>query len=133
MSARNKKKNRHEMEVRADDGEYEFPPDIINAAYSGNVKQVRELLEQGEDVNSVDPGDNLSILHIGCMQGDEELVDLILEWDDRYGSVDFSVRTRYRPRLAWQLAMTSGHVELAHRVDFAGLAKLGLSSRHPAP
>lgn len=110
--------------VRKEDSGEQFElPDVIKASYASNVKLVAELLDNGVDINSVDPRDNLSILHIACMQGDADLVKLLLKHDEEHGDLDFTIRSLHRPRLAWQYAMNSGHVEIAHLVDRAGLKK----------
>lgn len=98
-------------------------PDIIIAAYAGNCALVSALLQEGVDVNSVDPDDNLSILHIACLQGDKALVNLLLEHDKAYHNVDFSIRSLHRPRLAWQFAMNGNFFDIAQIVDQAGLDK----------
>jgi ankyrin repeat protein len=104
-------------------GEQEELPSIISYAYSGNVEGVALLLAKGVDVNTVDPGDNLSVLHIACLQGDTALARLILDHDQAHGDVDFTIRSRFRPRLAWQFAMNANFVELAELVDNAGVEK----------
>lgn len=107
----------------------ELPP-IVIAAYAGNVDEVRSLLDSGASVNSCDPADNLSLLHIACLQGDMRLVQLILEHDAKTGEVDFSLRSLYRPRLAWQFAMNSSFYEIAELVDRAGLNRAALGTPH---
>lgn len=98
-------------------------PDIIRAAYAGDISQVAILLENGVSVNSVDPRDNLSILHIACMQGDSRLAELVLQRDKVIGDVDFTIKSLFRPRLAWQFAANGNHLELAARVHDAGIRK----------
>lgn len=106
-----------------DENIFDEMPGIIEAAYAAHHEQVARLLAEGVDVNTVDPRDNLTILHIACMQGDDRLVDIILEHDKLHGGVDFDIRSRHRPRLAWQFAINCNFPELAERVDDAGLAK----------
>lgn len=116
-------------------GEEKELPSIISYAYSGNVEGVARLLAQGVDVNTVDPCDNLTVLHIACLQGDTALARLILDHDKAHGDVDFTIRSRFRPRLAWQFAMNANFVELAELVDNAGVEKARVlrDSSHPFP
>jgi ankyrin repeat protein len=111
------------MKGQQTDASIQFP-DIIIAAYESRYDDVRRLLAMGVDVNSVDARDNLSILHIACLQGDLTLAQIILDHDKSHGNVDFSIRSLYRPRLAWQYAMNGNFTELAEIVHAAGLAKL---------
>lgn len=108
---------------KTNSGEAPIMPSIILAAYMGNYKLVEQLLKKGVDVNSVDPRDNLTCLHIGCMQCDEELVNVILERERTHGDVDFTIKSRYRPRLAWQCAVGSDWMDMAHKVFLAGQKK----------
>jgi hypothetical protein len=96
-------------------------PDIVLAAYAGDVEMVAKILAAGGDPNSVDPRDNLSLLHIACLQGDERLADLLLQRAKEKCDLDFSIRSRSRPRLAWQYAANANHLELAERVHEASL------------
>lgn len=98
-------------------------PDIVRAAYQGDVERVAKLLAEGADPNATDPRDNLSLLHIGCMQGDGELISLLLDHDKEHGNLDFTIRSSYRPRLAWQFAANGHHLSLAELVHEAGLKK----------
>lgn len=98
-------------------------PDIIKAAYARDSAAVSALLAEGVDVNSVDPRDNLTALHIGCMNGDTALVDVLLRYEAATGRLDFAIQSKYRPRVAWQFAMNSHHYDIARAVDAAGLAK----------
>lgn len=98
-------------------------PDIVRMAYRGDAAGVARLLQNGADVNSVDPSDNLTILHIACLQGDLQLANVILDHDKNFGDVDFTIKSLHRPRLAWQFAMNGNFTELAELVDGAGLRK----------
>lgn len=111
-----------------DPGSYRKLPNIIQAAYAGNHNLVAALLREGDNVNSVDPRDNLSILHIAGLQGDRELVRVVLDYERQVGGVDFTIRSLYRPRLAWQFAMNRNFIEIAELIDDAGLAKLNRQS-----
>lgn len=106
-------------------------PDIITAAYAGDVERVATLLKSGVDVNTRDPRDSLTVLHIGCLQGDRALVDLVLEWDRAHDDVDFELKSSHRPRMAWQFAINSNHLEIARRVDLAGINKRSRPRREP--
>lgn len=106
---------------------------IVDAAYDGDVGLVLGLLKAGADPNSVDPSDNLTVLHIACLQGDEGLVDALLEWDRTSKSIDYEVRSTFRPRLAWQTAFTSGFYEIARKVDDRGLERRRERGVAPAP
>lgn len=107
-------------------------PDIVKAAYAADSALVAKLLELGHDVNSVDPRDNLSLLHIACLQGDEALADVILAREELQGDVDFSTVSNYRPRQAWQYAANGNHLALAERVHEAEVAK-ALKRHGPKP
>jgi ankyrin repeat protein len=47
---------------------HEIPdaPEIIHACYEGKSDDVKRLLDNGADINSVDSRDNLTCLHIAC-------------------------------------------------------------------
>lgn len=106
-------------------------PDIVRAAYRGRHDEVAALLSQGESVNSADDRDNLTLLHIACMQGDRRLVDVILNHDSRYGDLDYAATSRFRPRLAWQFAVNGNHLDIAERVHEAALANAAGTGRRP--
>lgn len=95
-------------------------PDIILAALDGNSKLVDDLLSDGTDINTVDPVRGFACLHIGCMHGDDALVDVLLKHHRAHGGLDFTLKSYEPERLAWQLAMSFHHYELARRVDSAG-------------
>ena len=114
-------------------GSEEEPPDIIRAAYAGDHRLVSDLLQKGADVNAIDPNDNLTVLHIACLQGDRALAEVVLERDKNFGDVDFNIRSRHRSFLAWQFAMCADFVELAELVDNAGLAKAHAKVSAPHP
>lgn len=103
----------------------EVIPDIIVAAYKGNYKVVEDLLNSGVDVNTVDPRDNLTCLHIGCMNGDEPLIQIILDHNRRHNDVDFDIKSNFRPRAAWQFAINSNNPRLARMVDQEGRLNRG--------
>lgn len=84
--------------MKADDNIDNVIPDIVRAAYDANSALVASLIAQGHSVNSVDPRDNLSILHIACLQGDNDLAEVILQRDVTHGDVDFTTLSKYRPR-----------------------------------
>lgn len=107
--------------------------DIIQAAMDGNASLVRELLDQGADINTVEPQRGFTCLHIACLNGDERVVSELLDFNDRHGGLDFSIRTSEPPRYAWQLAMSAHHYELAERVDRAGRRDDPLSASGPKP
>lgn len=94
--------------------------EIIKACYACDWKKVEDLLNAGDDVNTVDERDNLTCLHIACMQNDAKIVNVILRHNENHHDVDFSITSRYRPRYAWQYAMNAGHYELAQKVFVAG-------------
>lgn len=106
-------------------------PEIIRAAYAADVERVRQLLLEGADVNSVDPRDNLSILHIAGMQADLKLAELILEHDAAHHDVDFTIESIFRPRVAWQYAANSNSWDIAELVHRAGLIKEGRKLLYP--
>ena len=107
--------------TNSDDDTGTVAPDIIKAAYLGDAALVQKLLIAGADVNAVDPRDNLTCLHIAWLHGDRRLADVILAWNEAHGSVDFSIRSRFRPRLAWQFAMNANHPDLALTIQRASL------------
>lgn len=114
-------------ENNSDDGE------IVAAAYRRDVEEVRRLLDRGESVNARDTNDDLTLLHIACMTGNEKLVDVILDRDQKFGDVDFEAKTKRLLCTAWQLAAREQHFELAHRVHEAGLAKKNSYRPLPSP
>lgn len=108
--------------IKTDDHTETAIPDIIEAAYRGDCERVQKLLQAGADVNSVDPRDNLSCLHIAGLQGDHALAEIIIEWNALHNDVDFSIKSRFKPRLAWQFAINANHPQIAnviHRASFA--------------
>lgn len=106
-------------------------PSIIQAAYRRDQELVAKLLIDGANVNDVDPEDHLTCLHIACMNGDDAIVDVILNWDKSHQGVDFDIKSKYRPRLAWQYAMNSHHYEIARKVLAASKRSRGLFEISP--
>jgi ankyrin repeat protein len=94
--------------------------EIIKAAMDGNAQLVAEMLENGADINTVEPTRGFTCLHIACLNGDDSVVDVLLDFNEKRGGLDFSMRTFDPPRYAWQLAMSAHHYELADRVDQLG-------------
>lgn len=89
-------------------------PDIIRAALSDNNELVAKLLDIGADINSEDEG--FTILHVACMQGNRPLVELLLDRHRKGDRLDFTIRTRDRGLLAWQIAYECQHDDLAQLV-----------------
>lgn len=108
-------------------------PEIIKAAYNLDAAEVARLIGNGVSPNSVDFRDNLSLLHIGCMHGDDALVELILKREEEHGDIDFTIKSRFRPRLAWQYAANNNHLDLAALVHRAGLRKERRLRAGPSP
>lgn len=98
-------------------------PEIVIYTYSGYVDMVLKLLKDGQSPNTVDPRDNLSLLHIAAMQGDAKMVQLLLDHDKKYRNLDYSIKSIFRPRLAWQYAANNGFNELADRILDAEINK----------
>jgi len=115
-----------------DEGEGQKLPDIVLAAYDGDVELVSQLLDIGADPNSLDPADNLTLLHIACMQGDMKLAQLLIEHDRKHGNVDFDARSSFRPRLAWQFAANANFLEISELVHSAGVTKSLSTSPKPS-
>lgn len=112
-------------------GEGDHIQDIIQAALDGKASLVKDLLERGADINTVEPKRGFTCLHIACMNGDDAVVDELLSFNAKSGGLDFSIQTFDPPRYAWQLAMSAHHYDLAERVDQAGRA--GNSPRSNGP
>jgi ankyrin repeat protein len=96
---------------------------LTDAARRGDADLFSSLLSGGADINAVDPADGLAALHIACTGGDDTIVALILEHDQKYGTVDFELRAGDPPRKPWQLAISAHHYELGNKVDSAGISK----------
>lgn len=109
------------INIRSDGGIGDGIQDIIQAALDGNAKLVRDLLDAGADVNTVEPSRGFTCLHIACLNGDSDVVDVLLDHHQRFKNLDFSIKSNEPPRYAWQLAMSAHHYELANRVDAMGL------------
>lgn len=107
-------------EEMASKSEIPNAPEIIHACYAGDAKRVEELLGSGADINSLDERDNLTCLHIACMHNDSPIVDVLLAHNKVHNDLNFGARSRYRPRYAWQYAMSAGHFDLGHKVFVAG-------------
>ena len=115
------------IKIRTDGGIGDGIQDIIQAALDGNAKLVRDLLDAGADVNTVESNRGFTCLHIACLNGDADVVDVLLDHHQRFRSLDFSIKSNDPPRFAWQLAMGAHHYELANRVDAMS------SGRDPRP
>lgn len=92
---------------------------IIDAAMKSDAALVRDLLDAGADINTVDPARGYTCLHIACLNGDDDVVDVLLAYNRFYGGLDFWLQTNEPKRYAWQLAMSAHHYDLAERVDAA--------------
>lgn len=90
--------------------------ELIDAAVAGNVTLVSRLLQLGADVNTAEPANGMTCLHIACVQGNKDLVTFLMNYHKSTGLVDFNLKTKVRPRLAWQLALNGHHVEVAELV-----------------
>jgi ankyrin repeat protein len=105
------------------EGEDQKLPDIVVAAYDGDIELVASLLNQGVDPNSADPADDLTLLHIACMQGDLKLVELLIDHDRRHGNLDYTAQSSFRPRQAWQFAANGNFLEISDLVHSVGTSK----------
>lgn len=106
-------------------------PDIIRAALDDDNELVVKLLEGGADINSEDEG--FTILHVACMQGNRPLVELLLDRHRKGECLDFTIRTRDRGLLAWQIAYECQHDALAQLVVAAEREPIQLAPRGPRP
>lgn len=95
-------------------------PEIVRAALDGDHEKVDHLLQSGVSVNTLDERDGISLLHIACIRNDHRLADVILEWDRAHRDVDYTIESRFKQRLAWQLASDT---DLAVRVIRASQGK----------
>lgn len=106
-------------------------PDIIRAALDDDNELVVKLLEGGADINSEDEG--FTILHVACMQGNRPLVELLLDRHRKGDRLDFTIRTRDRGLLAWQMAYECQHDALAQLVVAAQREPIPLLPRGFGP
>ena len=113
------------IRFRKDAGTGDTIKDIIEAAMEGNAPLVREVLKQGADINTIEPNRGFTCLHIACLNGDEDVVDVLLEHHRQYGDLDFSIKTLNPPRYAWQLAMSAHHYDIGNKVDEAARSNGG--------
>lgn len=117
--------------IRSEGGIGDAIQDIIEAALDENAPLVKELLEQGADINTIEPERGFTCLHIACQNGDDDVVDVLLDHNRRFRDLDFTIKSINPPRYAWQLAMGARHYDLANKVDAA--AKDYGSSRPAGP
>lgn len=92
---------------------------FVRAAVEGDAKKVREILVKGADINTVEPTNGLTCLHIACLNGDADVVRVLLEHHAKHGDLDFTIRSKNPERFAWQLAMSAHHYDIANAVDAA--------------
>lgn len=110
------KQNAKTQETRSETGQGDRIKDIIQAALDGDAKLVASLLAEGADVNTVEQDRGFTCLHIACLNGDTDVVDVILDHHAHHDDVDFSILSSDPPRLAWQLAMSFGHHDVGQKV-----------------
>ena len=79
---------------------------LEESVVSGNVAEVRRLIEAGADPN-ISLGYGMTPLHTASLRGHIEIVKMLLEADAKVNSKDFSDRT------ALILASQNGHIEIA--------------------
>ncbi len=116
---------KNKLKIKNKEGMDTTTPDIIIAALNRDAKLVGTLLTSGEDINTIEPQKGFTCLHIGCMQGDDKLVSVLLKHHEQNGEMDFGIKTFDPPRLAWQLAMNFHHYDLARKVDNAAPKGVG--------
>lgn len=102
-------------------------PEIVSAALDGDHEKVADLLKAGVSVNTLDERDGISLLHIACSHNDNRLADVIFEWDRLHRDVDYTIKSRFNQRLAWQLTTDT---DLSVRVIRASQGKY---HEHPQP
>jgi uncharacterized protein len=87
---------------------------LADAARAGDRAAVRKLLANGEDVNAPH-GDGMTALHWAAMNGDVELVDLLL-----HGGASLGSRTRLGGYTPLALAAEAGHSAVVTALATAG-------------
>ena len=92
---------------------------IADAAQRGDIEQLRELLDQGGDVNEAQ-GDGMTALHWAAYQSDAEMVGMLLEFGP-----DLDARTRLGNYTPLHLAARSGRAEVVELL-LAGGAEPGV-------
>ena len=55
-------------------------PNLLEAVESGRLGEVREMLENGEDVNTVHTTSNKTALHIAASDCDVKVAELLLQF-----------------------------------------------------
>lgn len=90
--------------------------ELVDAAIAGNVPLVSRLLQLGANVNTTEPANGMTCLHIACVQGNKDLATFLVNYHQSTGEIEFNLRTKVRPRLAWQLALNGHHFEIAELV-----------------
>tara|TARA_R110002126_G_scaffold239459_13_gene382809 strand:+ start:224 stop:613 length:390 start_codon:yes stop_codon:yes gene_type:complete len=118
-------------DIRTEGGIGDSIKDIIEAAINGDAPLVKEILEQGGDINTIEPERGFTCLHIACQNGDNDVADVLFEHNSRFHDLDFTIQTFDPPRLAWQLAMSAHHYDLANRVDVAARGEAGSKPSGP--
>lgn len=109
--------------VPDDNGGKKRDGDIIQAAINREYLRISVMLQDGVNVNTTDEVYGYTILHIGCINGDRELIDIVLDYHLKNKSVDFQIRTKHDNMQAWQYAMVYHHYEIARSVDPALVGK----------
>lgn len=109
---------------------------IVKAALDDDNKLVGQLLQQGVDINTNFQG--FTALHVACMHGNRELVDVLLNHSRSVQPIDFAIKTTDRGMLAWQLAAAMSHFDLAEKVVDAAHPEIAVSGdvvafKHKSP
>ncbi len=87
---------------------------VADAAQTGDIAEVRALLQQGADVNAAQT-DGLTALHWAAMNNHGEIIDVLL-----YAGATVKPLTRVGGYTPLHLAARSGHAEIVTKLTAAG-------------
>jgi hypothetical protein len=90
-------------------------PPLVQAFHHGDIDEFKRMLDEGEDVNSIDDRDDLSVLMLAGMYNDEAFVDAVFSHHDRHQGVNFGLKSRFG-QSASAITFLAGHRDLALKI-----------------
>jgi len=88
---------------------------LVRSFHDGDLDAFKRMLDRGEDVNSIDNRDGLSVLMLAGLYNDEEFVDALFDHHDRHQTLDFDLKSNFGAN-AVAVTFLAGHRALALKI-----------------